>query len=251
MKAKCTPFTKTGRKRPLQDYTAWPNYGTPVLWQSIREQPLLACECLCLHLHQLGLINATKETQRSMAAHVVAAKMGLEMATYDNCQEAFKAVGKRLKQLYRAEPAEYIELLPPSPADLLRQHPLIAKAVFSPTNLPCACPLDSAQVLHAQSKICMRGESKQPSMEARQPNDIAQLFQLMAAHLSRMHQPQRTAEDGAGLRLLPPGTLDDPSSPSTPGALSPGARMHQALCDGATQPGQTRVADGEGGSALP
>ena len=119
-----------GRKRPMQDYMPWSNYCTRRVWQSIAESPSMATEIICQHVANLGLINPSKDTQKSIAAHAVVAEFerSLIPMSAGDPQRVFKTVGKRLKQLYNKEPLEYITQLPPSPAQFLREHPLMAKA---------------------------------------------------------------------------------------------------------------------------
>ena len=149
----------TSRKRPLQDYVSWPNFCTPLVWRDIRDNPELATEILCQHLNSLGLILPSKDTEKSIAAHAIAGEYGQFAASVseEDAKRVFKGVGKRVRQLYKAEPSEFIAKLPPSPAAFLKLHPTLAKAVFSRENLPCACPLDRLMVSHAESKITCRG----------------------------------------------------------------------------------------------
>ena len=52
---------------------------------------------------------------------------------------------------------QLIEVLPPTPAGLLRDQPLLARAIFSAERLPVSCPLPAAAVMLAKAKINMRG----------------------------------------------------------------------------------------------
>ena len=96
-------------------------------------------------MSSLGLINASKDTQKSIAAHAVTAEFAKSpfAVSEKDANRVFKAVGKRLKQLCKAEPMEYIVKLPSTPAEFLRLHPLLAKAVFSreksAVRLPAKC----------------------------------------------------------------------------------------------------------------
>ena len=59
----------------------------------------------------------------------------------------------------RAVSEQLIEVLPPTPKDLLRTNPDLAKDVFSAQRLPVTCPLSAHVILLARGKIKMRGGS--------------------------------------------------------------------------------------------
>jgi hypothetical protein len=65
----------------------------------------------------------------------------------------------RVKQLgATCEPPVYIEVLPASPVDCLRQYPEIAAELFNEQELPSECPLNMLLFEHVRSKIaCRRG----------------------------------------------------------------------------------------------
>jgi hypothetical protein len=52
---------------------------------------------------------------------------------------------------------QLIEVLPPTPAGLLREQPRLARAIFSAERLPVSCPLPSSSLLLARGKINIRG----------------------------------------------------------------------------------------------
>ena len=199
------------RKRPLQDYVAWPSFCTPRVWQSVADYPSLAVETLCQQVSSLGLINASKDTQKSIAAHAVTAEFAKSPfpVSEKDANRVFKAVGKRLKQLCKAEPMEYIVKLPSTPAEFLRLHPLMAKAVFSRTNLPCACPLNAVKVSDAAAKIHCRGGADTAPSSGGQPSDIQQMMMFMMNAVSSMVS---NSQQGCELKLLPPGTRDPQAS---------------------------------------
>ena len=199
------------RKRPLQDYVAWPNFCTRRVWQSLVDYPSLAVETLCQQVSSLGLINASKDTQKSIAAHAVTAEFAKSPfpVSEKDANRVFKAVGKRLKQLCKAEPMEYIVKLPSTPAEFLRLHPLMAKAVFSRENLPCVCPLNAVRVSDAESKIQCRGGADTAPSSGGQPSDIQQMMMFMMNAVSSMVS---NSQQGCGLTLLPPGTRDPQAS---------------------------------------
>ena len=201
------------RKRPLQDYVAWPSFCTPRVWQSVADYPSLAVEILCQQVSSLGLINASKDTQKSIAAHAVTAEFAKSPfpVSEKDANRVFKAVGKRLKQLCKAEPMEYIVKLPSTPAEFLRLHPLMAKAVFSRANLPCVCPLNAARVSDAEAKIHCRGGADTAPSSGGQPSDIQQMMMFMMNAVSSMVS---NSQQGCGLTLLPPGTRGPQASPA-------------------------------------
>ena len=51
-------------------------WHTPKLWQTVADNPTLAIEIICQHVNLLGLINPTKATQKSIAAHTIVAEGG-------------------------------------------------------------------------------------------------------------------------------------------------------------------------------
>ena len=202
----------TSRKRPLQDYVSWPNFCTPLVWRDITENPQLATEILCQHLNSQGLILPSKDTEKSIAAHAIAGEYGQFAASVseEDAKRVFKGVGKRIKQLYKVEPSEFIAKLPPSPAAFLKLHPTLAKAVFSRENLPCACPLDRLIVSHAESKIRCRGGD----LSASSPQDFNQGFmRQMVCMMGNLHRMVQTPRQTGELTLLPPGSLFQEASP--------------------------------------
>ena len=209
------------RKRPLQDYVSWPSFCTPRIWQNIAESPSLAVEIFCQQVNSLGLINASKATQKSLAAHAVTAEFAQSPfpVSEADAKRVFRAVGKRLKQLYKAEPLEYIVKLPATPAEFLRLNPLMATAVFSRENLPCACPLDPARVSDAESKIQCRGDKEESS--SGQSTSVQQMMMFTMHVASRFASNSQQTGDG-DVTLLPP--------------ASPAALKFKQLTEGAVPP---------------
>ena len=202
----------TSRKRPLQDYVSWPNFCTAVVWRDITDNPQLASEILCQHLNSLGLILPSKDTEKSIAAHAIAGEHRQLAASVseEDAKRVFKGVGKRIKQLYKVEPSEFIANLPPSPAAFLKLHPTLARAVFSRENLPCACPLDRLMVSHSESEIRCRGGD----LSASWPQDFNQGFmRQMACMMGNLHRMVQTPRQTQELTLLPPGSLFQEASP--------------------------------------
>ena len=143
----------------------------------------------------------------------------------EDANNRFKTVGKRLKQLYKAEPSEYLVRLPASPALLLKEHPVLAKSLYSRDKLPCACPLSASKVVAAEAHIMCRvgkplegalvPKRKQAAAVAEQPQQLGMqqmqsMFMLMIQQFGRQMQQAAAGsqEQRAGVTFLPPGTLD-------------------------------------------
>jgi hypothetical protein len=218
------------RKRPLQDYVSWPNFCTPRVWRDITDTPPLATEILCQHLNSLGLILPSKDTEKSIAAHAIVGEYGQFAASVSDAdaKRVFKGVSKRIKQLYKAEPMEFIAKLPPSPAAFLKSHPAAAKAVFSRENLPCACPLDRMLVSHAETKIRCRETESSSSQDVN--HDFMRQMMCMMGSMHRIVQSPRQPE----INLLQPLRLQEPSA---------GACRFQQLEDEVKQPEQRKMED--------
>lgn len=222
------------RKRPMQHYGAWPSFGTQPLWQQVARCPEVSLELIAQHLNSLGLINPCKDTQKSIAAHVVCAEtaacpFAVIVASPDEANDRFKKVGKRLKQLYKREPVEYITQLPATPALLLKMHPSIAKAVYSRECLPCECPLDPVKIAAVESLICCRGPKKKasassPAGEVSPQASMQQMMALMLRHLS-VHMKTGVEKQAAELELFLPGTFSGGhNSPAKLAALADRSR---------------------------
>ena len=227
------------RKRPLQDFVSWPNFGTHSLWRDIGARPDLTLELVCQLLNSIGLINPTKDTQKSIAAHVVTAEFAQNPLQFPptDATASFKSVGKRLKQLYKAEPIEYITKFPASPAEMLRQHPTTARAVYCRSNLPCACPLDPVRVAQAESMIKCRGEKSDSSDSSGHTEPHAMMHQMMAFMMQgfrRMHQPHASQEPA--LQLFPPGSLSESFSPTASQGATRFRQLGAALGENMTPP---------------
>ena len=217
------------RKRPMQDYSVWPSFGTQALWQQMADNPEMSLELVTQHLHALGLINPDKQTQKSIAAHVACAEtagLGQFLVSPVEANDRFTRVGKRLKQLKRqsGEPVEYIKQLPATPALLLKMHPRTARAVYSRENLPCACPLDPIRIGAVESLICCRRDGKTDEAPSDAESSMQQMMSAMLgqfAMLMKMAAPQQAAKPE--LELFPPGTLGAAKNPKL-AALADAAR---------------------------
>jgi len=89
------------------------------------------------------------------------------------------ATQARIKQLApKTEVREYIEILPPTPVDLLRQYPAVANALFSAQRLPVPMPLNPIAIAVVRGKITCRGArlSSMGSMEGHSMHDRMRAF---------------------------------------------------------------------------
>ena len=66
----------------------------------------------------------------------------------------------RIKQLKRGAPTEYPNVLPASPAQLLREYPALCLSVFSRESPPVSCPLNKTAMSFVRSKISCRGNKE-------------------------------------------------------------------------------------------
>ena len=65
------------RSRPMQDFCAWPAYGTAEFWNSIVETPQMAVELMCQRVSKLGAVNSSEPTCASIAANAAVAMHGV------------------------------------------------------------------------------------------------------------------------------------------------------------------------------
>jgi hypothetical protein len=206
----------SSRKRPLQDYHSWPNFGTRLVWQELFENPALATEVVCQHLNSLGLICPSETTCVSIAAHIRVAELGPMAASIsrDDAKITYKAVKKRLKQLYTSEPGEYIEKLPASPSLLVSQYPITSR-VFSRDRLPTACPLNPMWVSSVVAKLNCRdrpGASQPAGADAIGNGGMGQMMiHMMQQFQQFMRHPHQDAQAHQNKRLR---IIEDRQEPS-------------------------------------
>ena len=103
-----------------------------------------------------------------MAAASLVAQYGAQVVMVDSgtIDSVYSAVKARLKQLYTREPPVFMAMLPPTPADLVRQHRDFALSVFSSENPPVPCPLNILAVDQVRSRINMRGLNRARSSDS-------------------------------------------------------------------------------------
>jgi hypothetical protein len=171
--------------------------GTRAFWCEVSQNPTLALEFIAQRLNIMGCVNPTEQTSAIAAAvclvavhgegavvtTAVATKVFLDFKASHACNRAaikhsrllpqvwsvalcfHKAcfamraapLQARIKQLARAPHGPYIELLPPTPVQLLALYPSIAQRMFNRTDLPIECPLKNAAIQLMRAKIRVRG----------------------------------------------------------------------------------------------
>ena len=116
-------------------------------------------QVFCNRLNQMGCILPNEPTCASVAAAALVAQhaeraLFLTDADIDFCYQGVKA---RLKQLYKSEPARFLQTLPATPGQLVRDDRAFALTLFSREEPPVACPLNMMAVECLRSRVCMRG----------------------------------------------------------------------------------------------
>jgi hypothetical protein len=76
----------------------------------------------------------------------------------------------------------YIDVLPSSPVEFLRLYPSVARAVYSASNLPCACPLHKLAIANVKAKVQMRGGLARSCMPTVLSGNIAGGTQMQGLH---------------------------------------------------------------------
>ena len=125
-------------------------------------------QVICQFLNQLGCVLPSEPTRASITAAVLIARHGdcsaceLSQPVIDMTYQWVRA---RMKSLYKkAEPKEFIQVLPPNAGALLRLHPDVANAIYSKQQPPISCPLNQAAMAHVRSRVSMRGFRRQRSL---------------------------------------------------------------------------------------
>ena len=151
-------------RRPLQDYTTWPNFGTRQLWSEMEQCPPMASEILCEYMHSLGLCLPTEPTSASIAAASAIAQYGNKVFwIHEGILSAiFKNVKAWFQKRNKQQPPVYLTHLPATPARLLKDHRELAERVYSATNLPCVCPYSSRLMSAIYDRIKQRGGTTMP-----------------------------------------------------------------------------------------
>ena len=113
-------------------------------------------------LNCMGCILPSEQTNASLAAHAMVVMFGPNALILPQAQMqgVFENGKTRLKQLYRSEPAVFLARLPPTPAQLLRECPIMALNLYAGGRLPVTCRLNQDLVNSVMSRIQMRGGKK-------------------------------------------------------------------------------------------
>lgn len=75
-------------------------------------------------------------------------------------ESAYQSTKKRMKDLYKGEPEYFMQSLPATPAELVRQNRAFALTVFDREHPPVVCPLNMLAMQTVESRVTMRGGGK-------------------------------------------------------------------------------------------
>ena len=78
------------------------------------------------------------------------------MMTEAEVDVCYQGVKTRLKQLYKSEPVRFMQTLPTTPAQLVRDDRKFALTLFSREEPPVDCPLNNLAMDQVRAKVCMR-----------------------------------------------------------------------------------------------
>ena len=124
-------------------------------------QACIACpdQVMCRRLNEIGCVLPTEPTSALVTAGSLVAQHGAKALVMDDqmIQASYEGIKLRVKQLYRKEPVVYIQALPATPAEFVRQYRDFALTVFSREEPPVSCPLNMVMVEAIRSRINMRG----------------------------------------------------------------------------------------------
>ena len=107
----------------------------------------------------MGCVLPSEPTSATVAAGSLIAQHGQKALLMQDqqIQAVYEGIKTRMKQLYRKEPVVFIQVLPATPAELVRQYRDFALTLFSREQPPVSCPLNSVMVEAVRSRISMRG----------------------------------------------------------------------------------------------
>ena len=201
---------KKSKRRPYQDWTSCRNFMTYQVWKDGSKNPNLALEALVQHLSKGGLVAPSEPT----AAMISALVAGLIGGVYTDSQQKdmFEKVKTRLKAL-EYKPEMYVEMLPATPAQFLREYPTMARKIFSKDDLPVSCPLTELVVSHQLSLLKMRGNATEPTG----PLTIASVRNMISSAFVMM-APRAIDNDNFRINMLGRGgnALEDDRNASRP-----------------------------------
>lgn len=214
---------KMGGRRSQQNWETCLNFFTQRVWADCLKDPMLAIDYLCRFVAEMGLILPTEPTSRIIAAMALLCNGTgmLVTATDIEVQLAYNTVKAKLKSLYKREPLQFIERLPPSPAELLGRFPQLARRLYTAENLPVTCPLSKAAITEMCDRIECRTHSKKKQLTCMVPyganrTGTADIFQ---AAFYRMMETGMMPRQNV-ITMCEPG-----SSSANGGSASPGMRM--------------------------
>ena len=106
----------------------------------------------------MGCILPSERTCASVAAAALVAQHGHRaVALHDNeIENAFQSAKSLIKQLYNKEPDMFMQTLPASPAELIRQERALALTIFSREEPPVQCPLSTIVMDNVRARVSMR-----------------------------------------------------------------------------------------------
>ena len=113
----------------------------------------------CQRLNQMGCVLPSEGTAASVVAASLVAQHGPSagMLRSTDIECAYNGIKLRLKQLYKTEPAHFLQRLPATPAELVRLNRDFALSLFSREEPPVPCPLHPLALQQVQSRVVMRG----------------------------------------------------------------------------------------------
>jgi hypothetical protein len=244
----------SGNRRRMQNYCAWINFGTEMFWSELAKYPLLATNIIASHLRsRLNLACPSEGTCASIAAVALLAQFGpMVCACPQSCVDKAYKDAKQATQNKNLHPEPYIELLPPTPAELMRQYPGVARQAFSATRLPVSFPMSDSAYKAALSRINQRGLAFAPTaanaMAMFASTSLQQQFLQLMSPPAPKHKPPECP-----LTIFPPHGqpasqspwLNGPptilSSPSKLKALEDSPSKLMPLADGHTESAATKV----------
>ena len=140
-------------RRPSQVMLEMSNYLTEPLVRELTESSL------AYHLNALGLVNPCENTMGKAAALLAAHKWGdqaLSLPQYV-LQDLYSRMKKKIKELFKSEPLEYVVIYPTTPLEFLDTNPILCQSVFNMQKLPQECPYSEALLNAVFGRIKLRG----------------------------------------------------------------------------------------------
>jgi hypothetical protein len=116
-------------------------------------------QVFCRRLNDMGCILPSERTCASVATAALVAQYGQRAAALSDreIESAFQSAKTRIKQLYKNEPVKFIQTLPATPSELVRQERAFALTLFSREQPPVECPLSTIVMDQLRARVSMRG----------------------------------------------------------------------------------------------